>query len=135
MFDNFRTKFKISANNAGEGFALLESAPSVTGFAEFMGEFSGCTFNDGLYRVHTAASSRDLTPLVIEQFPKFKGRILPFGYDWIGRQFAVDFGRRENGEPLVLLLEADTGDALGIPQTFMAFHESEIVEYDDALLA
>ena len=47
----------------------------------------------------------------------------PFGYDWLGSQFALDSGRTEDGEPLVLILEPGTGEALQVPQSFAAFHE------------
>jgi hypothetical protein len=56
-------------------------------------------------------------------FPRFAARACPFGYDWLGRQFAVDAGRIEAGEPLVLLVEPGTGEVLEVPFTFAAFHE------------
>jgi hypothetical protein len=43
--------------------------------------------------------------------------------DLLGRQFAVDSGRLEGGEPLVLLFEPGTGEILEIPYPYVRFHE------------
>jgi hypothetical protein len=47
-------------------------------------------------------------------FPDFATRACPFGSDWLGRLFAVDSARVENGEPLVLMMEPGTGEVLEI---------------------
>jgi len=70
-----------------------------------------------------------------EAFPEFASRACPFGYDWLGRQFAIDTGRSHAGQPLVLLLEPATGEGLQIPLVFGAFHNEGLVEYRDAALA
>jgi hypothetical protein len=100
-----------------------------------MEQFGGCTFNGGLYRVHTAETSEALFGLVAEEFPSFREQITCFGFDWLGRQFALDANRREGAEPLVLMFEADTAKALKIPTTFNQFHDVEIIEYPDPALA
>ena len=82
----------------------------------------------------TRSGPRALT-WIAEAFPEFADRACPFGYDWLGRQFAIDIGRQEAGQPLVLLLEPGTGEGLEIPSTFAAFHDEEIVDYRDAALA
>lgn len=68
-------------------------------------------------------------------FPEFKGRITCFGYDWLGRMFALDAGRRENDQPGVVMLEPGTGDVLEIPANLVDFHNIELVENEDACLA
>jgi hypothetical protein len=60
---------------------------------------------------------------IAESFPRFASQACPFGYDWLGRQFAVDSERLEGGEPQVLLFEPGTGDVLEIPFSFAGFHE------------
>ncbi|MBJ7353947.1 MAG: DUF1851 domain-containing protein [Thermoleophilaceae bacterium] len=70
-----------------------------------------------------------------DAFPEFAQRVCPFGYDWLGRQFAVDSGRVEDGQPQVLMLEPGTGEALEIPVDFAVLHDEELVEHSDAALA
>jgi Domain of unknown function (DUF1851) len=73
--------------------------------------------------------------LMAESFPDFVSRACPFAYDWLGRQFALDAGRVEAGEPLVLLVEPGTGEALEVPLSFAAFHEQLFKLRDPALAA
>ena len=90
---------------------------------------------DGAYRLHRPEDIARLTELAIEAFPEFGGRIECFGADWAGRQFAIDFGRIDDGDPQVLLLEPGTGEALEIPIGKRAFHEEELVQKPDAAVA
>lgn len=96
-------------------------------YADFSQQWAGTTFERGLYRFVDNVSGPQLTGLVAEAFPEFAARAHPFGYDWLGRSFAVDTGRLVSNEPLILLLEPGTGKALEIPYSFAAFHE----ELDD----
>lgn len=98
--------------------------------AELFERFGGCTFDDGLYRVHTAASSRMFTDLARQMFPEIAGDIGDcFGFDWLGRQFAL----RPGG---AWLLEPGAGDARGIPDVGVAeFHNVVLVDQSDAALA
>jgi hypothetical protein len=70
-----------------------------------------------------------------EAFPDFQKRIWCFGSDWLGRMFALDFARNEKAQYLVLMLEPGTGQALEIPATFAKFHDQELVQYRDDVLA
>lgn len=90
---------------------------------------------DGAYRLHQAADVERFTDLARAAFPAFADRIECFGADWLGRQFAKDQGRLQKGEPLVLMLEPGTGEALEIPASFTAFHEHELIEEPDAVVA
>ena len=57
-------------------------------------------------------------------FPKFANIIKVFGYDWLGRHFAID---SRNGT--ILLLEPGTGEVLSISVNFVDFHNTEIAEF------
>jgi hypothetical protein len=107
----------------------------VEGYPELARDFSGTTFGDGLYRFHDHGSGRRALDFILDAFPEFSNQVCPFGYDWLGRQFAVDSGRIEVGQPQVMLLEPGTGDALDIPASFAAFHNEVLTEYPDAALA
>jgi hypothetical protein len=108
---------------------------AVDGYLELADRFAGCSFENGLYRLHDATSGPLALSWIAEAFPEFAGRVCPFGYDWLGRQFAVDAGRQQAGRPLVLLLEPGTGQALEIPRQFADFHSEELVQHRDAALA
>lgn len=136
MFDRFREAYARSrdALEAGAKWAHPR-LDRITGYAEFAGEFAGASFGGGLYRVHDDQTGPLARTFVADAFPEFAPRICPFGYDWLGRQFAVDSGRVEDGQPQVLMLEPGTGEALEIPAGFAAFHDEELVKHSDAALA
>ena len=90
---------------------------------------------DGAYRPHREEDVDQFTALAVEAFPEFAGRITCFGADWLGRQFATDTGRLENGRPGVLMLEPGTGEALEIPADRDGFHARELKEHADAAVA
>jgi hypothetical protein len=135
MFRSFLSKFSPEgpAIKAGDIDGYIDD---IEGGREFFVEYSGVAFNSGLYRIHTVDSAKKWNSIVGEAYPKFKNRIMCFSYDWLGRQFALDRERRnEEGEPLVLMMELGTGEALEIPATFLSFHNEELVDYTDAALA
>jgi hypothetical protein len=78
-------------------------------------------FLNGAYRLHESGDVERFTAMAAEAFPEFAQRITCFGADWLGRQFAVDSGRLQGGEPLVLMLEPGTGEALEIPADYGSF--------------
>lgn len=110
-------------------------ASSSRGFAEFASQHSGASFNDGVYRFHDSISGTLATELIGHAFPAYSKRIVPFGVDWLGRQFACDLARLVNGQPQTLLFEPGTGFVLEIPVDFVAFHDDELVDEADAAVA
>lgn len=136
MFPRFRAVYAPLREAIPAGPAWqLERLAGVEGYVDFAAEFAGATFNGGLYRVDDAASGAQSLALIAEAFPEYASRACPFGYDWLGRQFAVDSGRKVGGQPQVLLLEPGTGEALEVPVSFVGFHEEELLDYADAALA
>ena len=137
MFERFRAEYTgllDAASVAGAGWRD-DGFAEVKGYAEFAAEFAGASFGGGVYRVHDDQSGPRGLALIAEAFPEFASRVTPFGYDWLGRQFAVDRGRIHAGQPQVLLLEPGTGEALEIPLPFEAFHDEELIDHADAALA
>src|SRR5262245_29712840 len=100
-----------------------------------MEQYAGATFNRGVYRIHPLDSRAKWDGLIAEAFPQEAGKFSTFAYDWMGRQFALDAQRTEGGAPLVLLFDPGFGEVLEIPQTFLAFHEHELIDHGDAALA
>lgn len=135
MFESFRAAFgPIGDGRVGAPWQDGRLS-DVQGYAELAGEYAGVTFGRGLYRIHDAQSGPRALAFVLEAFPEFAKRVVPFGYDWLGRQLAVDYGRLQGDQPEVLLLEPGTGEALQIPATFAAFHDEVLIEQTDAALA
>lgn len=98
-------------------------------------ELSAASFGGGLYRVHTPELALEWTEKVEELFPAFRDRVMCFGYDWLGRQFALDSRRHDGSHHLTLLFEPGTGEALEIPASIEDLHTEELVQHGDAALA
>jgi hypothetical protein len=135
MFERFSSLFTADAEVRQVGGWHDAALEAVAGYSELMGRFAGCSFDGGVYRLHSAISGPVGQELAAAAFPELADRVRVFGFDWLGRQAAVDFGRVVDGEPQVLLLEPGSGEALEIPVGFEWFHDEEIVDYRDEALA
>lgn len=114
--------------------------PATTRYGEaqldrVFSELSAASFGGGLYRVHTPDGAEEWTSRAEELFPELTDRMLVFGYDWLGRQFAADAHRMEGDHYQVLILDPGTGEALEVPTTVADLHTEELVQYGDAALA
>ena len=133
--DRFKASFTVTADDSDQA-----SAPSDDFGVEKLGRildvFGGKTFNHGLYRVLRTEQIPAAKQAMEAVFPEYRGRIVPFAFDWLGRHFASDRARVENGQPQVLMLEVGAGEAMEIPASVLDFHNVELVDYgDDALAA
>lgn len=102
----------------------------VNDIDSFLKEMSCKTFKQGLYRIHNYNEVEKWTKLVEKAFPQYKGSINVFGYDWLGRNFAINLTTNT-----ILLFEIGTGEVLDIPADFYNFHNVEIAEYHQDSLA
>ncbi len=107
---------------------------AARGYEETVTRIAGCTFENGLYRIHDETSGPPSRRFITETFPEFSERVVPFAYDWLGRQFGLDSARVADGEALILMMEPGTGQALEIPMSFRSFHE-ELGELREPALA
>lgn len=124
MFERFAASFRLLPSYQVPGSPWADvRLTAVTGYRDLAGRFAGCSFENGIYRLHDAVTGPRGEALIAESFPQLASRACPFGYDWLGRQFALDARRLEDREPLVLLFEPGTGQALEIPFSFAGFHE------------
>lgn len=138
LYTKFCNQFNIDASEIEPSYISHELTDLLSYSKEaksFIEAFSGKTFGNGLYRIHKADEIVKWSDIISEMFPKFSNNILCFSYDWLGRHFALDYRRKKNNEPLILMLEPGTGEALEIPATFFEFHEEEIIEYQEEALA
>ncbi|TWB22781.1 uncharacterized protein DUF1851 [Nitrospirillum amazonense] len=133
MFDKFKKHFQRDNQAiAGDVAGVTTSDPMMQ---EFFKEIGGLSFKSGLYRTLHPTHVGDWNARVLAAFPAFKGRILCFAYDWLGRAFALDAARLEDKKPGVILFEPGTGEAMEIPANLTSFHEAELIDYGDAALA
>lgn len=102
---------------------------------QLLEQYGGSSFNDGMYRVISTGAVSRWAQRATNAFPRFAGRVTPFGVDWLGRLFALDSGRRVDGGPAVVMLEPGTGQALEVPCDLVAFHDAELIEYREEALA
>jgi hypothetical protein len=121
--ESFDTNFTHTGQNLDSRVWSYPALASVTGYARLADEARGATYDDGLYRFCDSDSGPMLLGLLTTMFPDFAQRGTPFGFDWLGRIFAIDIRRTEHGEPLVLLMDSGAGEALEIPLTFAQFHD------------
>lgn len=97
---------------------------------KFRSGMSGKALLNGMYRFFKIEDIDKWNKIVEAGFPAYKGRIDVFGYDWLGRVFAMN-----KATNTVLLFEPGTGEVLDIPANFKDFHNVEIAEYHEDSLA
>jgi hypothetical protein len=132
-FHNFLQVFNCT-DEIPSGKPMQLSSLSDSDVRLVIDNLGGKTFNDGLYRVVHADDIQPITEIVKEAFPEFDDRLVPFGFDWLGRVFAVDKSRIVNGHKQVTMVEFGAGEAMQIPCSAIEFHESELINFaDDAL--
>ncbi|MBO6512132.1 MAG: DUF1851 domain-containing protein [Roseibium sp.] len=135
MFERFLSGFSEDKTQPAPNSLDESTGYPASGMEWFWKTIAGKSFNNGLYRTHTRRDAKRWSRLTTEAYPEYAGRVHCFAYDWLGRQFCLDFDRVEAGEPLILMLEPGTGEALEIPCNFLQFHNDELVNEADAALA
>ena len=135
MFQRFKDFFNVEDifKNTPYDVELTLDVPEDV--KEFLYKYEGMTFGEGLYRIHKLEEIEKWNKIVTDVYTEFQGWVHCFGYDWLGRQFAINFKSTSNNRPLILMFEPGTADVLEIPCNFVDFHEEEITEYHDACLA
>ena len=128
MFERFADKFVLTEGRQGLSVPG-DSVPAL------LAQFGGCTFEKGLYRVHTPASAAAANRLVSDAFPGLRTRVSCFAFDWLRRQFATDSEGGAWSDHEVVMLEPGTGQVLEVPVPFSRFHDEELVDYTEAALA
>ena len=123
MFRNFLNYFNENS----------KVAYSDDRYNDFISQLGGKSFAKGLFNSFSVSNLKKWTEIVNEAYPDFKDMFKLFGYDWLGRCFAIDL--RENTRGNVLLFEIGTADVLEIPCQFEDFLNEEIPVYSEDCLA
>jgi hypothetical protein len=93
-------------------------------------ECGGAVVNSGLYRVHTPQSCEFWSRILNKYFAGYGGKIYPFGFDWLGRQFAI------NGSNSKVIASFDPATIQGyeLEESIVSFHNTDmVVNRDDTV--
>jgi hypothetical protein len=116
-------------NNNTEDPALFKNIPEP--LFELMQECGGCSFWGGLYRIHSTTSSVHWAIIIENYYPTYLGKIIPFGYDWMGRQFC-----NYKGEPnLILMFDPATVEDYKLERNVIDFHNIDLVDNRESMLS
>jgi hypothetical protein len=122
MFEAFLTKFSItSESHRDKDEDLLTGVPFE--LSELFRLMGGSTFDNGLYRMHTFKSSIKWSIQLGNYFPLYKNQILPFGYDWLSRQFCID-----KSNQVIYLFDPATVEDFKLEKSLSAFHNEDVVD-------
>ena len=127
MLTRFKEKFrKDEALSDVAGYPAPQGTSDAS-LRDFLRQFGGQSFNDGLYRVMSASVQDEADAFIAQALPGFAERTEAFAYDWLGRIFALDSDRMITGSRAVLMLEPGTSEALEIPCDLITFHEEALI--------
>jgi len=134
VFERFRENFELD-DKTRIGPTGVPSKSSAADLPALLQAFGGCSFQNGLYRIILPDDVSLWRERLTLGFPDYATRATPFGFDWLGRVFALDSQRIIDGQDAVLMFEPGTGEVLEIPGNLASFHKDELVDEADAALA
>ena len=137
MFSQFQTTYSETGRvpSSADEALLATIEPYANGFSSLLRQFGGVSFDDAVYRIHCTQDILTWTKTVETALPKYKGKIVCFAFDWLGRHLALNKGKLSDDQMTILLLEPGTGEALNIPASFANFHNIDLVQYRNDVLA
>jgi hypothetical protein len=134
VFEAFQRNFTADPERA-PGRASAHPSSSIPGIDELIARFGGLSFNRGLYRIVRASDLDRWQARVSLAFPHIGPRVTCFSYDWLGRAFAADPQRMEQGRAGIVMFEPGTGDVYEVPCNVETFHDQELISDGDGALA
>jgi hypothetical protein len=133
--DNFLTSFKKSSDDGGYlnrynevGLSALANLPELY---ELFENLSGTAFENGLFKIHSYGSFYSWTQIAFEYFKKYRGNSYCFAFDWVGRQYAVNYNK---GKTLILMLDPATAEVFELEANIESFLNEEIEEFKIGVL-
>ncbi len=126
MFSRFKSHFEFH-NQINNRLVDIKEIPFK--YLELLLDIGGCSFNKGLYTVHTFESSLKWAELLSTYFPGYKDEILPFAYDWWGGQYCV---ARKGYEGIYVFDPIDLGDYF-LEQNLLDYHNITLVDDSEIL--
>lgn len=136
MYESFlrEYEFKKQVPCGPQERGCVDVFSKIKGLSEFFLQLGGGSVTNGVYRVLCPEKVELWEAAIIAVFPHFSGRILPFGYDWLGRFYCLDFDRQQGDIPLVLLFSHLTNEVLEVPVGLLEFHNFTLVQQKEPAL-
>jgi len=94
-------------------------------------ECNSSSIGDGLYRIHSIDSSIHWAVIIEKYYPAYLGKLLPFGYDWLGRQFCIHRDRAD----LILMFDPSTAEDFQLEESLLDFHNGDLVSDRESILS
>jgi hypothetical protein len=129
MINNFLSKFDVDSSRTPP---LIPK--TIKGVAEFLELMAGYSWSSGIYRTLSINQQEEWKGIVGEVFDGYGRRVIPFGYDWLGRLFCLDLVRIENNQPLIILLDPSLIKAYEVPYGLVDFYNNVLTNnYEEVL--
>lgn len=122
MFKKFSTFFDLKQEFINNEISIYDN---------FMNCFSGIQCANGLFNIFRKEDINKWSGIVKNTYLECDTEVSVFGYDWLGRIFAID----KNEEKRILIFEIGTADILEVNCDFLEFLNEEIPLYNEACFA
>ncbi|MGN6567879.1 MAG: hypothetical protein ACTHJ0_08000 [Flavipsychrobacter sp.] len=113
------TFYFIQYEDVVRDYSLMDK----TGF-DLFSKYEGCIIENGLFKFHTKGSSYIWTKYTSAFFKDYLNKIFCFGFDWMGRQFAVDLKIE-----MIYIFDSATGGAYQLDESLKDFLEKDLTIY------
>ncbi|RPE08306.1 DUF1851 domain-containing protein [Chitinophaga lutea] len=129
MIERLVKKIGITATAVDEKQGgVFENLPAE--LSGILNAYAGSTFGNGLYRLHSFQSSFKWAGIIGDYFTEYKNKILPFGFDWMGRQFCAAINDKR-----LFMFDPATAEDFEIDQTLVPLHNEDFADDTDEMLA
>jgi hypothetical protein len=135
VLDALQRKFPRDALGRVDSVGVATKAVAPEEVSQLLCSFGGASFGSGVYRIVHPSDLSAWHDRIHLAYPQSKDCVTCFGFDWLGRAFALDNKRLQSGKPRVIMFEPGTGEALEIPANLQSFHEEVLIDDGEAALA
>lgn len=125
MYEYFLQKNEIDPKNSDS--SLSTSISIDERLINLFAECGGTSISRWLYKVHTPFSFELWRPILNTYFPNFKNTILPFGFDWLGRQYCILSGK----DNIIVMLDPADIEGYTPEGNLDVFHNTDLVDDRD----
>ncbi len=98
--------------------------------SQLLDQLGGMSVEGGVFRFHSYGSAKQWTKLVTEAYPSYRNKIISFGFDWQGQQYAKGINK-----DVISLFDIATGEDYQLTQTLDGFFNEDLVEYAEETLS
>lgn len=128
--DEYHSKNTITVSNKSSEHALNQIKELSKSSFNLIKKFGGQSFEGGLYRIHTFETSLKWMNIVEQSFPAYFGKIVCFGFDWMGCQYCED---KEDAN-LIYLFDVASYDVFELEQNVEGFHNYDLIKFKNETL-